>query len=197
MTAPEGYVIPPIPLDEYVPKHGDDLSRYRDIFPRRQGPKPRTTQHEPHQQIDQHADPAIWDELHTRCFSLPHVKEVESLISIPGALALFLDDSIAKGPAEAFIIEREFAHLHPRPDASMHLQLPLELAVLAIGAGWAEPHTVVWLGLAPANTVMLFAPRTAEELDVTWGLVEESYRFACGEPARFVVEPQLVNSAAP
>jgi Family of unknown function (DUF5519) len=191
----DGYVIEPIPLEEYVPMHDQDLTRLRRIFPRRTGPKPRTTVHEPHQQIDQHADPALWDELHRLCFSLPSVTEEDSKISVPGARALVLDETVARGVNEAFIIEREFAHIHPRPDASTHLKLPLELAVLAIGAGWAEPHNVVWLGLAPANTVMLFAPRTQEELDTIWSLVEESYRFACGEPQRFVLQPQPVSSA--
>jgi hypothetical protein len=42
---------------------------------------------------------------------------------------------------------------------------------------------------------MLYAPRTEDELDLISGLVEESYRFARGEPARFVVEPQTVDHA--
>ena len=190
----DGYVIEPIPLDQYAPMHDQDLTRFRRIFPRRPGSKPRTTQHEPHQQIDQHADPALWDELARRCFSLPGVSEEDSKISVPGARALVLDETLARGEEDAFIIEREFAHIHPRPDGSTHLKLPLELVVLAIGAGWAEPHNVVWLGFAPANTVMLFAPRTQVELDVIWSLVEESHRFACGEPQRFVLEPQQVSS---
>jgi hypothetical protein len=197
MTVPEGYIISPIPPEEYDPKGDLDLSQFRQIFPHREGPRPQTTRHEPHQQIDQHADPTIWEELHRRCFSMPGVVEHESLISVPGARALWLDEGVTQGPAHAFIIEREFAHIHPKPDASMHLKLPLELAVLAIGAGWGEPHTVVWLGLAPPTTVMLFAPRTEEELEVIFGLVEESYRFARGEPARLVIEPQLVESGAP
>jgi Family of unknown function (DUF5519) len=191
----DGYVIEPIPLDQYAPMHDQDLTRFARIFPRRPGPKPRTTDHEPHQQIDQHADPAVWDELHRRCFSLSGVTEEDSKISVPGARALVLDETLAKGVEEAFIVEREFAHIHPRPDGSTHLKLPLELAVLAIGAGWAEPHNVVWLGFAPANTVMLYAPRTPAELDTIVSLVEESYRFACGEPQRFVIKPQLVSSA--
>jgi hypothetical protein len=190
-----GYVIEPMSLDQYVQLHDMDMTGFGRIFPRRAGPKPRTTDHEPHQQIDQHADPAVWDELHRRCFSLRGVTEEDSKISVPGARALVLDETLARGPEEAFVIEREFAHIHPRPDGSTHLKLPLEMAVLAIGAGWAEPHNVVWLGFAQANTVMLFAPRTPEELDTVWSLVEESYRFACGEPQRFVLQPQPVSSA--
>ena len=46
-----------------------------------------------------------------------------------------MDESVPKGPADAFHIEREFAHIHPRPDGSLHLQLPMDLAALAMGAG--------------------------------------------------------------
>jgi hypothetical protein len=38
----------------------------------------------------------------------------------------------AVGPPEAFLIDREFAHLHPAPDYSLHAMLPLELAQAAI-----------------------------------------------------------------
>src|SRR5262249_5101827 len=102
---PEGYEIPP--LKAFDAKHDYDLNEFQAIFPRREGGRPETTDWEPHQQIDQHADPAIWDELAQRCFSLPNVKEVESLISVPGARALWLDESVEAGPKEAFIIERE------------------------------------------------------------------------------------------
>jgi phospholipase/carboxylesterase len=196
VSVPEGRVIPPIAAEDYVPKHDTDLSKYRRIFPKRVGSKPRTTDHQPQQQINQHGDPALWDELHKRCFALPDVSERESLISIPGARALWLDDSVPKGSDEAFIIEREFAHVHPQTDASMHLQLPLELVVVALGAGWVEPHVAVWNGLAPANTVLLYAPRTEDELEVIFGLVQESYRFARGEPASFAIKPQPVDSPA-
>lgn len=184
---PEGYEIPP--LQAFDAKHDMDLSEYERIFPRREGGRPQTTEWEPHQQVNQHADPEIWDELYRRCFALPNVKDVESLISVPGARALWLDESVEAGPKEAFIIEREFAHIHPKPDSSTHLHLPLEVAIYAISGGWAELHNVSWLGLAGAETVMLYAPRDAEELEIIWSLIEESYRFACGEPPKFTVEP--------
>lgn len=195
MSKPEGYTI--APLGGFVPKHDRDLSGFAQIFPRREGPKPDTTNWEPHQQINQHAAPEIWDELHRRCFSLlPNVREIESKISVPGASALWLDESVAAGPKEAFIIEREFAHIHPSPDASLHLHLPLELAIYAISGGWAEIHTVAWLGLATAGTVMLFAPRDEEELETIWSLVQESYRFALGEPPAFKREPKMIDTPA-
>jgi hypothetical protein len=37
---------------------------------------------------------------------------------------------------------REFAHLHPAPDYSLHAMLPTETATDAVEAGWAEPRPV-------------------------------------------------------
>jgi hypothetical protein len=49
---------------------------------------------------------------------------VWSVISVPGARALWLDYSLHAGPPEAFLIGREFAHLHPGADHSLHAMLP-------------------------------------------------------------------------
>lgn len=76
------------------------------------------------------------------------------------------------------MIEREFAHLHPSPDHSLHAMLPVEVARAAIDAGWAELHPVARMGLLPPTAVMLYAPRDLEELAVIERLVEASHRFA-------------------
>lgn len=188
-SALEGYVIAPIPMDQYTPKLETNASQYREIFPRRAGPKPITTRHEPHQQVTQHGGAELWDEMVARASALADVTVADSLVSVPGALGFFLDESVAKGPADAFHIEREFAHIHPRPDGSLHLQLPLDLAAFAMGAGWGEPHTYVFRGLSQPNSIMLYAARNGEELDIIWTLVEESYRYARGEPAQFAFVP--------
>jgi phospholipase/carboxylesterase len=176
-------------VDQYVPKLNNNARQYREIFPRRAGPKPLTTHHEPHQQITQHGPVELWDELVERAAALPDVTVIDSLVSVPGAQAFWLDESVPKGPDAAFQIEREFAHVHTRPDGSVHLMLPLDLAALAMGAGWGEPHTYVFRGLDQPNSIMLYAARTREELDVVWMLVEESYRYARGEPAQFTIAP--------
>lgn len=45
------------------------------------------------------------------------------------------------GPDDAFIVPsaREFAHVHPGYDGSMHLALPIALAADVIAKGWASP----------------------------------------------------------
>jgi hypothetical protein len=147
----------------------------------RPGPRPRTTPTNPHTQLDQQPlDPAVREELSSRLFALPDVEERPTMISVPGARALWLLDSVPAGPSEAFMIEREFAHLHPGRDQSLHAALPADVARVAIEAGWAELHPVARMGLIPRNTVMLYAPRDADELEVIYNLVVSSYLFAGG-----------------
>ena len=118
------------------------------------------------------------EELARRVFALPGVIEQPSGISLPGARALMLAPGEPVGPREAFLIDREFAHLHPAPDYSLHAMLPLELAQAAIDAGWAEPHPVARRGLLPSTAVMLYAPRDTSEVGVIETLVRASHAFA-------------------
>jgi Family of unknown function (DUF5519) len=148
-------------------------------LPTRAGAKPRTTPTNPHTQLDQQpADPGLIDELARRVFALPGVIEEPSRISVPGARALVLAPDEAAGPPEAFLIGREFAHLHPDPDHSLHAMLPPETVDEAIAAGWAELHPVALRGLIPRTAVMLYAPRDEAELDVIERLVRASHAFA-------------------
>ncbi|GAC1593636.1 MAG: hypothetical protein NVS3B21_14850 [Acidimicrobiales bacterium] len=99
-------------------------------------------------------------------------------ISVDGARALTLDDSTPGGPAEAFMVRREFCHAHAQGDFSFHATLPVPLATAAERAGWAEPHFLVHTGQAPPTVVMLYAPRDDLEHDVVQRLVRASYEFA-------------------
>jgi hypothetical protein len=146
----------------------------------RNGPRPRTTPTNPHTQLEQNPDTSIVVELARRVFSLPGVEERPSAISVPGARALWLREEVPAGPREAFMIGREFAHVHPMPDGSLHAALPPEVAREAIEKGWAEQHPVARMGYIPQNVVMIYAPRDAEEVEVVASLVTESYRYAGG-----------------
>ena len=96
-----------------------------DSLPLRSGARPRTTSTNPHTQLDQQPiDPEIRQELARRLFALPDVEERPTMISVPGARALWLLDSVPAGPPEAFMIEREFAHLHPGQDQSLQCSPP-------------------------------------------------------------------------
>jgi hypothetical protein len=153
-------------------------------LPERSGPRPRTTPTNPHTQLDQNPEPRIVEELAKWVFALPHVVERPSMISVPGARALWLKEEVPAGPPEAFMIGREFAHIHPMPDGSLHACLPPGRVREAIEAGWAEQHPVAMMGYIPGNTVMLYGPRDERDLEVVFGLVVESYRYAGGTPGR-------------
>jgi hypothetical protein len=148
-------------------------------LPTRVGDRPRTTPTNPHTQLDQQPTDVRWsEELARRVFALPGVVAEPSRISVPGARALVLAPGEPAGPPEAFLIDREFAHLHPAPDHSLHAMLPTETVTEAVAAGWAEPHPVALRGLIPPTALMLYAPRDDAELEVIESLVRASHAFA-------------------
>jgi hypothetical protein len=150
-------------------------------LPQRAGSRPRTTPTNPHSQLDQQPDDQrLVEELARRAFALPGVVEEPSRISVPGARALVLAPGEPAGPPEAFLVGREFAHLHPTPDHSAHAMLPPEAVREAIEAGWAELHPMARRGLIPETAVMLYAPRDDDELAVTEMLIRASREFAGG-----------------
>ncbi|MEM7377313.1 MAG: hypothetical protein AAF460_07390 [Pseudomonadota bacterium] len=150
--------------------------------PHRTGPLPETSSQLPHSQLTQHGPDAVIDALHTWCFALPDVANQHSLISVPGSRALVLCDGVDCDPA-AFMVGREFAHIHPHPDnGSMHVQLRAEDAAAVIDAGWGESHYLVTQGHLPFGLVLVFSPRDADELETVKRIVARSHAFATGQP---------------
>jgi len=128
-------------------------------------------------QIDVALEPALDRELRRRVYALPGVLDRTSVISIPGARALWLADDVDLKKPEAILRGREFAHIHP--DGSLHATLPEDLAREAIEAGWGEPHPIA-RQLGMPGLVMLYTPLTIQELDVVVRLVVDSYNFVTG-----------------
>lgn len=126
-----------------------------------------------HRQLSQIAPVPLQDELARRIAALDGVRVAHSEISVPGARGFFLSPEAGRGPAAAFMVGREFAHLHPAQDGSMHATLPGQVRAAAIAGGWAEPHPLV-------GTPMVFGPRDAAELEIIWQIFLASYRFAAG-----------------
>lgn len=147
-------------------------------LPMRCGPRPRTTDTNPHTQLDQQPEGTEQrDHLAADLFALPGVEEHASLISVPGARALCLPRA-ADAPADGFMIDTEFAHLHPGRDQSLHVMLPPEVFTDAIDAGWAEQHPVARRGELAPNAVMLYAPRDDHERSVVTQLVQDAHEYA-------------------
>jgi Family of unknown function (DUF5519) len=149
-------------------------------LPERVGPPPDTGPAMPHQQLTQNAPSEMQEALFARASGLFGVRVGPSGVSVPGARAFILDESLANGPPEAFMVGTEFAHLHGAADGSLHVTLPPAVAAEAVERGWAEPHPLARLGVAPSTLVMLYGPRDEAELETVWRLVETSYAFARG-----------------
>ena len=146
-------------------------------FPERKRSRPATNQGMPHAQIGIRPIAAINDELFRRSFSLPMVQNRPTVISVPGARALWLDEGLPLAHPEVIARGREFAHIHP--DGSLHLSLPPERAREAVEKGWAEPHPIAsYIGID--GMVMLYTPLDQEELEVVFQLIVESYTFVAG-----------------
>lgn len=148
-------------------------------LPHRVGPRPPTMQGMPHTQVGVRPVPEVHAELFRRCFSLPGVENRPTIVSVPGARALWLDESVTHVRPGLIVAGREFTHIHP--DGSMHLTLPPERARDAIDAGWAELHPIArQIGLE--GMVLVYTPRTFDELEVLWSLVVDAYCFVTERP---------------
>ncbi len=154
------------------------ISRHLPI-PRRAGPRPPTQQAMPHTQIGVTPVVEVNLELFRRAFGLPGVQNRPTLISVPGARGMWLDESVTHVRPGVILAGREFSHIHP--DGSMHLTLPPDRAHEAIEAGWAEPHPIA-RQMGREDLVLVYTPRTFDELEVLWSLVLDAYCYVTGRP---------------
>src|ERR1700722_9624834 len=96
--------------------------RQKYLIPRK-GPRP-TTGSIPHKQLDQWPTEAIHKKLVEYCLGMPGVRVQESRLATDRTLALSLTYKEAQGPADAFIDDSEFCHIHELPGGYLHLALP-------------------------------------------------------------------------
>lgn len=152
-----------------------------DGLPHRKGQKPSTTVNNPHTQLDQQPeDLSFVYALSDWAFDLNHVKREPSAISVPGAIAMCMEDDHTCESCNAFMVGTEFAHFHPQPDYSMHLGLAREDAEKVIAKGWGEWHPLIARGILPPNIIMMYAPRDEDELSAAKLILKRSYDFAKG-----------------
>jgi len=164
-----------IPTNESI--SGSDLNFVP--LPERSGPRTQTSGTVPHIQIDVEPVTAVNDELIRLAFSLPGVEERPTIVSLPGALGMWLSEDITLAHSEAIVNGREFSHIHP--DGSLHVPLPYERALEIAEKGWGERHPWAderegWDGF-----VMLYTPQSMAELDVIFQLIVESYNHVTGQ----------------
>jgi phospholipase/carboxylesterase len=140
---------------------------------KRRGPRPQTTNTNPHTQLDQNAPLALQERLFDIGKSLSGVAVGRSLVSVPGARAFHLPGCSHRHGA--FMVECEFAHLHPSHDGSLHMTIPSELVDEVIANGWGERHPLAGKHGLPDNIIMVYGPRDEEELAVVAELLQASH----------------------
>lgn len=83
-----------------------------DDLPVRRGTRPATTPSNPHTQLEQIAPSELQDQARDHALALPGVRRGLSRVSVPGAVAFYLDTPVAE-PAIPDILGGEWGHIHP------------------------------------------------------------------------------------
>lgn len=148
-------------------------------LPARAGERPQTTSSAPHSQLDQNAPAHLQVRVREHALALPNVRKGPSNLSVPGAIAFFLDRP-PREPDLPDLFAGEWGHIHPAYDGSLHLNVPTPVADVLIKLGWAEFHYVVTQGWVPPVVIMLYGPRDEAELTVAKAVVETAYLAAGG-----------------
>jgi len=148
-------------------------------LPQREGPRPKTTERVPHQQIEVEPVAELNETLYRWVVLLPDVELQNSISSLPGATGIWLKEGTSIAQPQAILNGPEFTHIHP--DGSLHAPLPFDRAMEAVEKGWAERHPWAseragWDGL-----VMLYTPQTETDLEIVFQLIVESYNFVTGQ----------------
>lgn len=159
-----------------------DMQITLENMPIRQGERPSTTNTNPHTQLNQQPeDVSFVNNLRSWAFELTDIEKKPSLVSVPGAIAMFMDKELSCKSCNAFMADTEFAHFHPHPDYSLHLGLPKKDAEVIIEKGWGEWHPLIKRGFLPPNIIMMYTPRNHEEFEVAKFILGHSYNYAKGK----------------
>ncbi|MEM1163902.1 MAG: luciferase family protein [Pseudomonadota bacterium] len=151
-------------------------------LPKRAGSPVQTTTGVPHVQLGVAEVPEARADLLRRAALLPGLDIRPTVISLPGTAGFWLLEDLPLKRPEVIAGGREFAHVHP--DGSLHASLPPDRALQAVAAGWAVHHPWSRKRAGWDGFVMLFNPRTADEVDVIFGLVVDGYNYVTGRNVR-------------
>lgn len=165
------YMPPPIPPEIYL-----NRSAYlsKSELPRRQGRRPLVSGIAPHRQLDQRPSSEVFESLRAKIDEMGDhwprkLRKGTSCLEKFGP-GLFAQNPINKSRH----CSGEIVHAHPS-DGSMHLTLhPADAAVVVL-RGWGERHPLSsggWLKrFVPMGFVMIYAPRTQEEVEIVRRIV--------------------------
>ncbi len=110
---------------------------------------------------------------------LPGVEIRPTVVSLPGAKGFWLNQNLQLAHPEVIVGGREFAHVHP--DGSLHASLSPERSREAVSTGWAVRHPWADQRQGWDGFVMLYTPKSMEELGTVFQLVVDSYNFVTGQ----------------
>lgn len=149
---------------------------------RRRGEPPRIDPKFPCLQLDQTSPSELVEELVAAAARLPHVRPVRTALldfAVPGT-ALVLEEDMARGQPEAFVVGTAFAVV--RPEGSIELRLRPEWGERALVRGWLTIHPLVryMAGALPPQSMVVYAPRDARELRVALRLIDAARCYAEG-----------------
>lgn len=147
-------------------------------IPIRKGERPETTNTNPHEQLNQNPDRETYESFKAKLFHFNNTSRRPSIISVPGSEALWLNEDIACNCNNGFMIGREFAHIHPAYDGSLHMALSQRDFDEVINKQWGEKHPLAGMHSIPDTIVLVYAPRNAVEMDVVLSIVEASLKNA-------------------
>jgi hypothetical protein len=146
-------------------------------LPHRRGPRPVTSDGIPHQQQSDTPEPELYRLMKARFLALRGTETGPSLISVPGATALFLPEHARCDP-EAFFRGREFAHIHPPYDGSFHMILTERDCDAVLARGWGELHPFAESGRIQPTVTMIYAPRDEAEVATVMDIAAAAFRRA-------------------
>lgn len=156
-------------------------------LPNRKGSRPKTGNALPHLQFSDNSTKKIYDELAKWLFSLEHVEERPTIISVKGARAAWIQDDYQNVNNTVLQVGREFTHIHPPIEdehgGSLHLSLARQDCNTLISKSWAEYHPMDSFAFPEKvfGHILIYAPRDKEELEVIKTIIETSYKLVTNQ----------------
>jgi len=152
-------------------------------LPRRNGTRPVTKGIAPHRQMTQRASQQHYNLLESKINRMGH--ETERLVIDTSCFEKHSTGLFSRIPSRR-TCRGEICHAHPS-DGSMHMTLHPEDAKIVLEAGWGERHPLARGGwferFVPAGFMMIYAPRSLEDVEVLMEIVEAAAWYVSGEKA--------------
>lgn len=170
-----------------VSRISGDIGKPGDIkclfnLPVREGPRPTIAPFAvPHRQMNQHNDTII-RALQKKIFDDEVANSNNILIYKTSYLeknspGIFLKDSASGNQTIVPISHAEVGHIHMF-DGSMHIILSPSDTKEVIEKGWGELHGLAGQGRAAKTYLMIYSPRTEQELQITKLILEAAVKYA-------------------